>query len=253
MGLRPCRVCHCFLSEDARSCPHCGAPHPVTPEATWLDRYHAAVAVALVGLVATIWLFHAAAKLLGGPAPPPAPSVALDSLATSAAGQQTTDTAATKPLWRDSVRYGGGPSVGAPPSDYTGERPPTAWCLKATGRSRGDFGMAGWNWTAASRSWLHDVLSDATKHGEVWRRVLGGAPQLTAGDSIIQVLDEPTCHDIAEILNRDLLGWDAGPPPVVVFQMRDYLIAYPSNAHLGEFGMAVGMSMDRQIRGVASW
>jgi hypothetical protein len=105
----------------------------------------------------------------------------------------------------------------------------------------------------ASRSWLRDVLSDTTEHGDGWRRVLGGAPQLTAADSIIRVTDEGACRAIAEILNRDLLGWRVGPPPVVVFQVRDYLIAYPSNARLGEFGMAVGMSIDRKIRGVATW
>jgi hypothetical protein len=171
----------------------------------------------------------------------------------SAAGQQTADSATAKPPWRDSVRYGGGPSVGAPPSDYTGERPPTQWCLQATGRSPGDFGLAGWKWTDASRSWLKDVLRDSTDHGAVWRRVLGGAPQLTERDSIVQLADEGTCRAIAEILNRELLGWRVGPPPVVIFRVRDYLIAYPSNARLGEFGMAVGMSLDRRIRGVAAW
>jgi hypothetical protein len=155
--------------------------------------------------------------------------------------------------WSDSVRYGGGPSFGAPPSDYTGERPPTQWCLQATGRSPGDFGLAGWRWTDASRSWLRDVLSDTTDHGSGWRRVLGGAPRLTERDSIIQVADEDTCRAIAEILNRDLLGWRVGPPPVVIFRVRDYLIVYPSNARLGEFGMAVGMGLDRRIRGAATW
>jgi hypothetical protein len=176
------------------------------------------------------------------------------SLATHpAAGQRTADTAAGTPPWSDSVRYGGGPSVGAPPSDYTGERPPTAWCLQAKGRSPGDFGLSGWNWTDASRSWLKDVLSDTTDHGAVWRRVLGGAPQLTDRDSIIQVADENTCRAIAEILNRELLGWQVGPPPVVIFRVRDYLIACPSNARVGEFGMAVCMGLDQRIRGVATW
>ena len=105
------------------------------------------------------------------------------------------------------------------------------WCLQATGRSPGDFGLAGWKWTDASRSWLRDVL----------------------GDSIVQVTDEDACRAIAEILNRELLGWQVGPPPVVIFRVRDYLIAYPSNARVGEFEMAVGMGLDRRIRGVATW
>jgi hypothetical protein len=83
--------------------------------------------------------------------------------------------------------------------------------------------------------------------------VLGGAPRLAPTDSIVQVTDEHRCRDIAEIINRGLLGWDVGPPPVVVFQVRDYLVAYPSNARMGEFGMAVGMSLKHEIRGVATW
>jgi hypothetical protein len=157
------------------------------------------------------------------------------------------------PPWRDSVRYGSGPSVGAPPSDYTGAKPPARWCLQATRRAPGDFAVTGQTWTQASRSWLREVLSDSTDLGTGWRRVLGGAPRLAPADSIVQVTDEPTCHAIAEILNRELLGWDVGPPPVVVFRVRDYLIAYPSNARMGEFGMAVGMSLRRQIRGVSTW
>ena len=159
----------------------------------------------------------------------------------------------TRPAWRECVRYGGGPSVGAPPSDYTGERPPSQWCLNATGRAPGDFGVTRMNWTEASRSWLFQVLSDTTDLGDGWRAVLPGAPKLTEADSIIQIMDEPTCQAIAEVLNRDLLGWDVGPPPVVVFRVRDYLIAFPSNARMGEFGMAAGMGLDRRIRGVASW
>lgn len=155
--------------------------------------------------------------------------------------------------WRDSVRYGGGPSVGAPPSDYRGAAPPSQWCLQATGRAPGDFGMNGGRWTEVSRSWLRQVLSDTTDWGAGWRRVLGGAPQLAAQDSIVQVTDERACREIAAIVNRELLGWKVGPPPVVVFQVRDYLVAYPSNARMGEFGLAVGMDLEHRIRGVATW
>jgi hypothetical protein len=67
------------------------------------------------------------------------------------------------------------------------------------------------------------------------------------------VLDESTCHDIAKMLNRDLLGWDVGPPPVVIFDVRGFLIAFPSNARRGEWGMAAGVGADHRIRGVATW
>lgn len=97
------------------------------------------------------------------------------------------------------------------------------------------------------------MLSDTTDWGATWRKVLGGAPTLVPSDSITQVTDEGACRAIAQILNRDLLGWRVGPPPVVVFRVRDYLIAYPSNARMGEFGLAVGMTLQREIRGVATW
>jgi hypothetical protein len=184
-------------------------------------------------------------------------------MATQGLGQQPQDSSAahsdsakaapTMPPWRDSVRYGGGPSVGAPPSDYTGAKPPAEWCLRATRRAPGDFGVTGQSWTQASRSWLRQVLSDTTDHGAGWRKVLGGAPLLAAGDSITQVTNEAECRAIGEMLNRELLGWNVGPPPVVVFRVKDYLIAYPSNARMGEFGMAAGMTLRHQMRGVALW
>jgi hypothetical protein len=89
--------------------------------------------------------------------------------------------------------------------------------------------------------------------GAGWRRVLDGAPTLSPSDSIVQIVDEEACRNIAAIINRQLLGWQVGPPPVVVFRVRDYLVAYPSNAHMGEFGYAVGMSIAQEIRGVATW
>jgi hypothetical protein len=97
------------------------------------------------------------------------------------------------------------------------------------------------------------VLGDTTDLGEGWRKVLGGAPRLVPSDNIVQMTDEVECRVIAEILNRELLGWEVGPPPVVVFRVKDYLIAYPSNARMGEFGMAAGMTLGHQIRGVATW
>lgn len=170
----------------------------------------------------------------------------------SAAADSERPTLVTPP-WRDSVRYGGGPSVGAPPSDYSGAAPPSNWCLQADGRASGDLGRSGSSWTKISRSWLRQVLSDTTDFGEGWRKVLGGAPRLAPQDSISQLTDEGACRDIALIINRGLLGWKVGPPPVAVFRVRDYLIAYPSNAWMGEFGYAVGMTLRREILGVATW
>jgi hypothetical protein len=97
------------------------------------------------------------------------------------------------------------------------------------------------------------VLSDTTDLGAGWRAVLGGAPHITETDSIVQVLDEIQCRDIAQTINHDLLGWKVGPPPTVVLRVQDYLIAFPSNARRGEFGFAVGMSVQQKIRGVATW
>ena len=169
---------------------------------------------------------------------------------TARAQRNRDSSAAAAPAWRDSVHYGSGPSVGPPPSDYTGAKPPSKWCLQANGRASGDFGGI---WTETSRGWLRQVLSDSTDLGDGWRKVLGGAPRLTLSDSIVQIEDEAVCRDVAQILNRDLLGWRIGPPPVVIFRVRDYLIAYPSNARRGEFGLAVGMSLQRQIRAVSTW
>jgi hypothetical protein len=143
--------------------------------------------------------------------------------------------------------------VGAPPSDYLGAAPPSQWCLEATGRASGDLRGTGPTWTDVSRSWLRQVLSDTTEFGAGWRKVLGGAPTIAPRDTIVQMTDEQACRSIAEIINRELLGWPVGPPPVVAFRVRDFLVVYPSNARMGEFGFAVGMSLDRQVRGVATW
>jgi hypothetical protein len=179
--------------------------------------------------------------------PAAAPSAAAPTAADSGRG------AVAVPPWRNRVRYGGGPSVGAPPSDYTGAAPPKRWCLESDGRATGDLGLHGGRWRDVSRSWLRQVLSDTTDLGATWRQVLGGAPQLTPADSITEVSDEATCRAVAAGVHRELLGWRVGPPPVVVFRVRDYLIVYPSNARMGEFGFAVGMTLDRKVRGVATW
>ena len=157
------------------------------------------------------------------------------------------------PSWRNRVRYGGGPSVGAPPSEFMGKAPPLRWCLETDGPGHGDLSPRGTSFKTVSRSWLRQVLSDTTAFGATWRKVLGGAPQMVRRDSIVEVLDEQTCRGAAEVINREVLGWQVGPPPVVVFRVGEYFIVYPSNARLGEFGYAVGMNRDLAIRGVATW
>lgn len=111
----------------------------------------------------------------------------------------------------------------------------------------------GTSWKTVSRGWLRQVLTDTTEFGTTWRDVLGGAPRMTSADSIVEVTDEETCRAAAQLINRDLLGWRVGPPPVVVFRVREYLIAFPSNARMGEWGFAVGLGTGSAIRGVATW
>ena len=171
----------------------------------------------------------------------------------SVAASDSAANAAPAPAWRNQVRYGGGPSVGAPPSDFMGKSAPSVWCLATDGPGGGDLSPRGTHFKEVTRSWLRQVLSDTSDLGQGWRKVLGGAPQLTPRDSIIEVTDEKTCRQVAQIVNRDVLGWQVGPPPVVIFRVGEYLIAYPSNARLGEFGYAVGMRRDLVIRGVATW
>ena len=93
----------------------------------------------------------------------------------------------------------------------------------------------------------------SARNGQLWRQILGGAPRITGADSIIQVLDEPTCREIATIVNAEVLGWKVGPPPVVILRVRDHLIAYPSNVPRGEWGIAVGMNLRKEILGVSTW
>ena len=182
--------------------------------------------------------------------------------ARSVLAQRSSDTGATVdtnshtdavPIWRNRVRYGGGPSIGAPPSDFMGKAPPVKWCLETDGPGAGDLSPRGTSFKTVSRSWLRQVLSDTSAFGATWRKVLGGAPRMMARDSIVEVIDEQTCRKAAQAINRELLGWQVGPPPVVMFRVGDFLIVYPSNARLGEFGYAVGMSLDSTIRGVATW
>ena len=182
--------------------------------------------------------------------------------AARSAAAQRSDTAATARAdvphfpWRDSVRFGEGLSVGAPHWVHEADGPPTQWCLAYTGpaSSATDMGTTGATWLGATRSHLRDdVLADTTELGNGWRKLLGGAPRATAVDSLLLVTDEATCHAVAETLNRELLGRANGPPPVVVFRLRDFLIAFPPDVRLGEWGVVAGLSADYLIRGAATW
>jgi hypothetical protein len=193
----------------------------------------------------------------------PALTTVLMMVGAAAYAQQRSDSSAATPdtasadtaarPWRKKIYYGGGPSVGTPISDYRGATPPSQWCLQAGRRAPGDLGGTGSTWTEVSRAWLHRVLSDTTQWGAGWRKVLGDIPPLAPSDSIFQVMDESACRDIAAIIHREFLQWKVGPPPVVVFRLHDNLLAFPSNAPLGEFGLAVGMNLKHEIRSAAMW
>jgi hypothetical protein len=100
MGLRPCQACHRFISDEARPCPHCGSHHPIAPDGTWFDRYHGAVAVALIGLVASTLLFRAQVRLLEGSPPSPPALAPSDSFP----GYRSLATS----IWRDARLYSRG-------------------------------------------------------------------------------------------------------------------------------------------------
>ena len=179
--------------------------------------------------------------------------LALSIPACSSGAAATDGSTQVTPEWQNKERYGGGPSVGAPRSDFMGAKPPTQWCLLDTLRASGDLGYGGEGWDDASRMWLRQVLSDTTEMGRTWRKVLGGAPLMTGQDSIVRVTSEAECKRLAEIVNAKVLGWKVGLPPVVVYRVRDFVLVFPSNARMGEWGLAVGMNSKFTIRGVAMW
>ncbi len=155
--------------------------------------------------------------------------------------------------WRDSVRFGDGLSVGGPRAVMVDGVAPTSWCLTPVHRSTGDLGLTGSSWMDGSRQWLLQVLSDTTDLGIGWRRQLGGAPELSDRDTLVQVMDEVACHTIADSINTAFLGWENGPPPVVAFRFAEFIVAYPANVQLGEFGLAVGLSPSFSIKGASTW
>ena len=66
------------------------------------------------------------------------------------------------------------------------------------------------------------------------------------------VLDETVCQQAAVVVNRDLLGWDVAPP-IFLLRIKHRLVAFPSNASMGEFGFAVQLDLSPRILGVATW
>jgi hypothetical protein len=102
----------------------------------------------------------------------------------------------TVPRWQ--ARYGGGPSFGSPDSDFDGSRPPARWCLPTD------------RWGQATLGWLREVLSDPTDFGDGWRMVLGNAPTLGTADGLVVVSNNELCRRAAEVVNREVLGWDVG-------------------------------------------
>lgn len=181
-------------------------------------------------------------------------ALSLASTALSAQVSTAKDTSSSgEPPWRHRIVYGEGPSVGTPVSDFSGATPPSQWCLRATRRPPGDFGISGGTWDATSRSWLTDILADTTDFGAGWRQRLGGLPFATPTDSIVQIFDESRCHEIATLLNTQVLGWKVGPPPVVVYSLGATLLAFPSNARFGEWGLVVALTLDGVIQAAVLW
>jgi len=152
----------------------------------------------------------------------------------SATARDSATRASQRPLWRDKVRYHGGPSLGSPPSNFDGKTPVTEWCLRNAGVDTGR--VARWlpSWVGMTRNVLSSKLS-------------------IAADSIIEVTDEQVCRHASAAINRDLLGWSVGGPPVVMFRAGARLVAFPSNARMGEFGFAVYMDPDLNIKMVTTW
>ena len=187
--------------------------------------------------------------------------------------QQSVDTTAPRatsvqpdssvPYWRTRIRAGsGGPSRSAPPSAFQGKHPPEKWCLAPadtfSARTHADFGPPGARWTmrewsAVTLAGISQFLGDTSSEGVVLRKVFGDAPLITKSDAIVFVSDEKLCRAAAEIINRELLGWKVGPPPIALISVRHFLLAYPSNALLGEWGYAIGMDEQLHIRGVGTW
>jgi hypothetical protein len=130
--------------------------------------------------------------------------------------------------------------MGAPRSDFDGSRPPPRWCLPSD------------EWERASAALLTELLRDTTDFGAGWRGALGDAPVLLPSDTATRVVDETVCQQASAVINRDLLGWNVAPP-ILLLRIKDRLVAFPSNASMGEFGFAVQLDLSPRILGVATW
>jgi hypothetical protein len=78
MGHRMCRECHQLVSEEARTCPHCGVPRPVVthdPDALFAG-YRGGLTLILVLLAVEIaWFRHQVKQFAGSPKPTPVAAV----------------------------------------------------------------------------------------------------------------------------------------------------------------------------------
>jgi len=191
----------------------------------------------------------------------------------AAYGQQPNDTAgrarasaradSSAPYWKSRVRAANtGPSIGSPPSAYHGEHPPDKWCLDSadtlSAHTAADYSSMSRRWTMAewadvTISTLHSFLSDTSEEGATVRLVFGAPPRIEESRTIEIVSDEALCRAVARVLNRELLGWKVGPPPVALLRIDHYLYAYPSRTQLGEWGLVAGMDEKLTIRGVGTW
>ena len=71
MGHGMCRECHRLVSEEAKTCPGCGATRPVvTDQDAWFAKYRGALMLALVLLgVEVAWFRYQVNQLAGPPIP----------------------------------------------------------------------------------------------------------------------------------------------------------------------------------------
>jgi hypothetical protein len=108
-------------------------------------------------------------------------------------------------------------------------------------------------WLAVTRGTLAEFLRDTSEEGSKVRQVFGKPPRLEKSDSLELVSDEALCQEAARVINRDLLGWHNGPPPIALFRVRHYLFAHPARTQLGEWGLIVALNEKMIIQGVGTW
>ena len=71
MSHRLCRECHHLVSEEAKSCPHCGISRPGRPDEAegWLVRHRGAILLAVILLSLEVAWFRYQVNQLSGPPP----------------------------------------------------------------------------------------------------------------------------------------------------------------------------------------